>query len=182
MYNTPKANQPHITLFGERNAGKSSLINALLNQELSIVSSVPGTTTDPVHKSYELQPVGPVVFTDTAGWDDIGDIGNLRKERTLKLIQQTDIALVLLQPDSFDDKQLETLAKTLDNVYLVISQSDTLSPKTLNSFKNKLSKNRTGHPPAETTINRKHQQTPARPTHYCRPDSTQRHGGARHAH
>ena len=75
---TPRGSRLHIALFGRRNAGKSSLINALTNQSIAIVSDVPGTTTDPVYKSMEILPLGPVVLIDTAGIDDVGDLGALR--------------------------------------------------------------------------------------------------------
>ena len=75
IQDTPRASRLHIGLFGRRNAGKSSLINALTGQEISLVSPVAGTTTDPVYKSFELAGVGPVVFIDTAGLDDVGDLG-----------------------------------------------------------------------------------------------------------
>lgn len=75
---TPRGSRLHIAIFGRRNAGKSSLINALANQEVAIVSSVPGTTTDPVYKTMEILPLGPVVLIDTAGIDDVGELGSLR--------------------------------------------------------------------------------------------------------
>ena len=86
MNETPRGNRLHIALFGRRNAGKSSLINALTNQSLAIVSAVAGTTTDPVYKSMEILPLGPVVVIDTAGLDDVGELGQLRIEKSLKLI------------------------------------------------------------------------------------------------
>lgn len=84
MNGTPRSLRPHIGIFGRRNVGKSSLINALTNQEVAIVSSEPGTTTDPVFKSMELLPFGPVVFIDTAGLDDQGFLGELRKRNHWK--------------------------------------------------------------------------------------------------
>lgn len=90
---TPNANRVHIGLYGNRNAGKSSLLNAIVGQEVSIVSDVKGTTTDPVNKVMELIPFGPVVFIDTAGYDDTGDLGDLRVEKTLKVLERTDFAL-----------------------------------------------------------------------------------------
>jgi len=93
---TPKSNRPHIGIFGRRNAGKSSLINAITNQELSIVSDTPGTTTDPVEKAMELLPFGPVVFIDTAGLDDVGELGRLRTGRSLQVLERTDLALVVV--------------------------------------------------------------------------------------
>ena len=78
MISTPKGNRLHISIFGRRNAGKSTLVNALTNQKLSLVSEIPGTTTDPVEKAMELLPLGPVVIVDTAGLDDEGTLGELR--------------------------------------------------------------------------------------------------------
>lgn len=95
MYNTPKSNRLHISIFGKRNAGKSSLINALTNQSLSVVSEIPGTTTDPVSKSMELLPLGPIVIVDTAGLDDNGVLGKLRIEKTLKVIEKTDLGVLV---------------------------------------------------------------------------------------
>ena len=95
MNKTPKANRLHIAIFGKRNAGKSKLINTLTNQEVSIVSDILGTTTDPVEKSMELLPLGPVVFIETAGIDDIGELGQNRVERTKKIINRTDIAIIV---------------------------------------------------------------------------------------
>ena len=96
LNNTPKANRLHIGIFGRRNAGKSSLINALTGQNLAIVSDTPGTTADPVYKSMELHPIGPVVFIDTAGFDDEGELGELRVAKTASVISRTDLAIVVI--------------------------------------------------------------------------------------
>lgn len=96
LNDTPRANRIHIGIFGRRNAGKSSLINALTGQDLAIVSDTPGTTADPVFKSMELHPVGPVVFIDTAGFDDEGELGALRVSRTREVIEQTDLAIMVI--------------------------------------------------------------------------------------
>lgn len=98
MQETPKANRPHIGIFGRRNAGKSSLINALTNQELALVSDVAGTTTDPVYKAMELLPLGPVVMIDTAGIDDRGTLGELRVKKTMEVIRKTDLAILVIDP------------------------------------------------------------------------------------
>ncbi len=82
LNDTPRADRLHIGLFGKRNSGKSSLINALTGQKLALVSDTPGTTADPVFKAMELHPIGPVVFIDTAGFDDEGDLGELRVQKT----------------------------------------------------------------------------------------------------
>ncbi len=90
---TPVANRTHIGIFGKRNAGKSSLINALTGQSLAIVSEVAGTTTDPVYKTMELLPLGPIVIIDTAGIDDKGELGKLRVDKTVSVLNKTDIAV-----------------------------------------------------------------------------------------
>jgi len=90
---TPRSNRVHIALFGKRNAGKSSIINAITNQEIAIVSEVKGTTTDPVYKSMEILPIGPCVIIDTAGLDDIGNLGELRIKKTMEVLNKTDVAL-----------------------------------------------------------------------------------------
>ena len=91
----PMSERLHIALFGRRNVGKSSLINALTGQQIAIVSDVAGTTTDPVSKSMEILPLGPCVLIDTAGFDDTGEVGDLRTERTREVIKQADIAILV---------------------------------------------------------------------------------------
>ena len=90
---TPRGNRVHIAFFGLRNAGKSTLINRLTGQEIAIVSAFAGTTTDPVSKAMEILPLGPCLVTDTAGLDDEGDLGRQRVERTLRVLETTDIAV-----------------------------------------------------------------------------------------
>lgn len=94
LTDTPNANRLHIALFGRRNSGKSSLINALTGQDTALVSDTPGTTTDPVSKAMEIQGIGPCLFIDTPGFDDEGELGEMRIGRTLKAIEKTDIALL----------------------------------------------------------------------------------------
>jgi [FeFe] hydrogenase H-cluster maturation GTPase HydF len=96
---TLKSLRVHIGLFGRRNVGKSSLINALTAQSVSIVSDVPGTTTDPVQKSFEMDPIGPVVLVDTAGLDDEGDLGELRRQRTEEMLERVGVALIVCDAD-----------------------------------------------------------------------------------
>ena len=96
MLETPRGNRLHIALFGRRNAGKSSLINALTNQALAIVSAVAGTTTDPVYKSMEILPIGPVVVIDTAGLDDVGELGRLRIAKSLEVLRKSDLVLLIV--------------------------------------------------------------------------------------
>ena len=95
LVHTPNANRLHIALFGKRNSGKSSLINALTGQDTALVSDTPGTTTDPVQKAMEIYGIGPCLFIDTPGFDDEGELGNRRIERTWKAVEKTDIALLL---------------------------------------------------------------------------------------
>ena len=111
MNQTPSGERMHITIFGRRNSGKSSLINALTSQNVAIVSEIPGTTTDPVTKAMEILPIGPVVITDTAGIDDVGTLGELRVEKTLRVLEKTDLAVLVIEagqiPDTWDDKLAE---------------------------------------------------------------------------
>lgn len=103
LQETPNANRMHIAFFGKTNSGKSTLINTLTGQEISLVSPVSGTTTDPVRKAMELLPIGPVVLIDTAGLDDRSELGELRMQKTLDLIGKTDLAiLVVASNDSTD--------------------------------------------------------------------------------
>ena len=98
---TPQSERVHISFFGRRNAGKSSLMNAIAGQPVSLVSDIPGTTTDPVRKTMEILPLGPVVLLDTAGLDDEGELGAMRVERTQEVIRETDIALIVLSGKVF---------------------------------------------------------------------------------
>lgn len=104
MSKTPTSNITHITIFGNRNSGKSSLFNAVINQDIAIVDDKLGTTTDPVHKRIELIPYGPVLLTDTAGIDDAGSLGQKRIEKTKKMYSRTDFGIVVLDAtvDNFD--------------------------------------------------------------------------------
>lgn len=96
MNSTPSANRLHIGFFGRRNAGKSSVVNAVTNQELSVVSDTKGTTTDPVTKSMELLPLGPVLIIDTPGYDDEGALGELRVKKAKQVLNKTDIAVLVV--------------------------------------------------------------------------------------
>ena len=96
LNSTPAGERIHIGLFGRRNAGKSSLINALTGQQLAVVADVPGTTTDPVLKAMELLPLGPVLIMDTAGMDDTGELGALRVQKSLQMLNKTDIAILVI--------------------------------------------------------------------------------------
>lgn len=100
METTPRGNRLHIALFGRRNAGKSSLINALTNQNIALVSEVPGTTTDPVSKAMEILPLGPVMIIDTAGIDDSGELGTMRVQRSYEILDKADMVLLVLETGS----------------------------------------------------------------------------------
>lgn len=100
MNSTPMANRFTIGIFGKRNAGKSSLINAITGQNIAVTSEVAGTTTDPVYKAMELLPIGPVVFIDTAGIDDIGELGKLRVEKTYEVLRKCNLAIVVIDVES----------------------------------------------------------------------------------
>ena len=96
LNDTPGSERKHIAFFGCRNAGKSSLLNAVTGQKFAIVSDVPGTTTDPVYKSMELLPAGPVVVIDTPGLDDVGELGELRIEKAKGVLRKTDLAILVV--------------------------------------------------------------------------------------
>ena len=131
LVHTPNANRLHIALFGKRNSGKSSLINALTGQDTALVSDTPGTTTDSVQKAMEIHGIGPCLFIDTPGFDDEGELGNRRIERTWKAVEKTDIALLLCagggsaeetgEPDFTEDLHwLEQLkAKNIPTILLI---------------------------------------------------------------
>lgn len=102
MLDTPRANRLHIAIFGRRNAGKSSLINAITGQNIALVSEHAGTTTDPVYKAMELLPIGPIVMIDTAGLDDEGALGELRVQKTKEVMDKTDLALLVFTPENMN--------------------------------------------------------------------------------
>ena len=104
MNETPRSNRLHIGLFGKRNSGKSSLANALTGQLVSVVSEVPGTTTDPVFKSMEIHGIGPCVFIDTPGFDDEGNLGGLRIKQTSRALERTDIALMVCTDENIGEE------------------------------------------------------------------------------
>ena len=142
MYDTPKANRLHITILGKRNVGKSSLINTITNQPLSVVSETPGTTTDPVSKAMELLPIGPVVFVDTAGIDDTGDLGELRIEKTKLALEKTDLAILAFNATDVDISYEKELYNTLKQRKIptigVINKID-LGKENIDVFKNEFS-------------------------------------------
>lgn len=133
MQKTPKALRLHIGIFGRRNVGKSSVLNALIGQKVSIVSNVAGTTTDPVEKVMELQPIGPVVFIDTAGIDDVGTLGRRRVEQTKKVIERTELAIIVTDDWQGYEKELCTLFKGRTPIIIVANKSDIRNDKLLES-------------------------------------------------
>lgn len=129
----PRGIRLHIGLFGRRNAGKSSLINALTGQEVAIVSETPGTTTDPVYKPMELQPLGPVVFIDTPGLDDVGRLGELRVAAAKKVLSKIDLALLVLEAGSEPSTEEKGLIEYFEKEkipYLIVLNKQDLVPAT----------------------------------------------------
>lgn len=119
LNNTPNSNRLHIGIFGKRNSGKSSLINAVTNQDIALVSDIAGTTTDPVYKAMEINGIGPCVFIDTAGFDDNGALGTKRVEMTEKVIDKTDIAIMIINDTDISEEK-EWYAKLSKNKIPVI--------------------------------------------------------------
>lgn len=130
LNDTPSANRIHIGFFGCRNAGKSSVVNAITGQELAVVSDVLGTTTDPVQKAMELLPLGPVMIIDTPGFDDVGELGEKRIQKTKQILNRTDIAVLVVDAKkgfTATDKQLLALIQEKELPYLIIyNKSDLL--------------------------------------------------------
>ena len=123
LNSTPSAERLHIGIFGKRNAGKSSLINAITGQSLAIVSDIKGTTTDPVSKAMELLPLGPVVMIDTPGLDDVGVLGQMRISKTYQVLNKTDIALLVIDGSigmSKEDEALLEVVKEKKIPYLIV--------------------------------------------------------------
>ena len=143
LNDTPRGERLHIALFGKRNAGKSSIINALTNQNIAIVSDQKGTTTDPVYKAMELLPLGPVVMIDTPGLDDEGDLGLLRVKKAKEVLAKTDVALIVVDSSSgistFEDELIGEMKEKKVPFLLLLNKNDLLSEDiSKNDFKNSL--------------------------------------------
>lgn len=133
MKTAPKGMRLHIGLFGRRNMGKSSLLNALTRQTVSIVSSVAGTTTDPVEKPMELLPLGPVLFIDTAGIDDVGALGELRVQKTRQIFDRTDVGIIVAQAGEWSEFEEGILAELQERqipTIVVFNKTDIASVST----------------------------------------------------
>ena len=131
MRKTHKSLRLHIGIFGRRNAGKSSILNGLTRQSTSIVSDIAGTTTDPVEKPMELLPIGPVLFIDTAGIDDVGKLGEMRNERTRQVFRRTDIAIIVVGNEewtAFEKELIREFAEDDIPVIVVFNKTDLYSP------------------------------------------------------
>ena len=123
----PKGLRLHIGIFGRRNVGKSSLLNAITRQSVSIVSEYAGTTTDPVEKPMELLPIGPVLFIDTAGVDDVGDLGRMRVARTQQVFDRTDVGILVTASGdwgAFEEAIVGELARRDAPVIAVVNKAD----------------------------------------------------------
>ena len=137
MNNTPSSERLHITVFGKRNTGKSSLVNSITGQKVALVSDTPGTTTDPVHKAMEIPGIGPCLFTDTAGFDDdAAELGDKRIGLTAKALEKTDIALMIFRDcDAVEKEWYEKLKGNGIPVIPVINKTGSTGPGSLGLFK-----------------------------------------------
>lgn len=131
MQATPKSMRMHIGLYGRRNVGKSSILNAVTRQQVAIVSAFAGTTTDPIEKPMELLPLGPVLFIDTAGIDDVGMVGGLRVEKTKQMFNRTDLGIIVTEANvwgDFEEQILAELAVRKIPIIVVLNKVDALKP------------------------------------------------------
>ena len=136
---TPSGERVHIGIFGKRNAGKSSLINALTGQSLAIVSDIKGTTTDPVIKAMELLPLGPVVMIDTPGLDDDGSLGGLRIQKAYQILNKTDIAVLVVDGTVGMTKEDHAILRRINDKsipYVIVMNKADLMPQTIPTYKN----------------------------------------------
>lgn len=141
LENMPASNRCHIAFFGCTNAGKSSLVNAVTNQKISLVSDIKGTTTDPVQKTMEILPIGPVVIIDTAGLDDESELGKLRIEKTNKILSKTDIAVLVIDISKGKSKKDNELIEIFENKnipFIVVYNKSDLNNKITNLAENEI--------------------------------------------
>lgn len=132
LNDTPSGERLHIGFFGRRNAGKSSLVNAVTGQDLALVSQIAGTTTDPVYKAMELLPLGPVMIIDTAGYDDVGELGALRIKKTNQVLNKTDVAVLVVSAEeefSNFDRELVSLFEKKEIPYIIAYNKCDLTEK-----------------------------------------------------
>lgn len=141
MKDTPQSNRLHVSIFGETNSGKSSLFNAFLGTDTAIVSEISGTTTDPISKSMELIPFGPIVLIDTAGINDKSMLGNSRIEKTKKVLDRTDYAIYTIDISNFDEEEFYSIKSEFEerkiNYTIVITKKDLYNENDVNKFKSK---------------------------------------------
>lgn len=131
MRAAPKSFRLHLGFFGRRNVGKSSLLNALTRQDVAIVSPVPGTTTDPVEKPMEFQPIGPVLLIDTAGVDDVGELGQRRTAKTYRVIERTDVAILVAHAEvwgEYEESLLDTFREAHVPCIVAFNKADLAAP------------------------------------------------------
>lgn len=146
MIGTPRGNRVHITIYGRTNAGKSSLINKITNQSISLVSETRGTTTDPVYKAMELLPIGPVVFIDTAGIDDTTELGELRVKKTKEILNKMDIALLLISTEvvlenqelNYEKEWIREIKKREKPFIVILNKVDLVSVEKLQEIEEKV--------------------------------------------
>ena len=133
LNSTPSAERVHIGIFGKRNAGKSSVINAITDQDLAIVSDVKGTTTDPVSKAMELLPLGPVMIIDTPGLDDVGELGKMRVQKSYQVLNKTDIGILVIDglvgPTPQDNALIEKFKEKKIPYIVVMNKLDLVREK-----------------------------------------------------
>lgn len=146
MIETPRGNRVHIAIYGRTNAGKSSLINKITNQSISLVSETRGTTTDPVYKAMELLPIGPVVFIDTAGIDDTTELGELRVKKTKEILNKMDIALLLISTEvvlenqelNYEKEWIREIKKRENPFIVILNKVDLVSVEKLQEIEEKV--------------------------------------------
>lgn len=141
MQKAQKGLRLHLAIFGRRNVGKSSILNALTQQDVSIISEVAGTTTDPVEKAMELLPIGPVLFIDTAGLDDLGTLGELRIKKTYKIFERADIILLITEANvwgEYEERIIEEAKKRKTPILVILNKIDLFEPD--KNLKEKLNK------------------------------------------